>query len=126
VDVKTRSPKPERGRAQSDDRPLARSAADPAGRGARDQPQSVSAADLALMRRLNERHLEIPFADRRMLRGRRPAQGFTIRRLHVATLMKRMGIEALYRKANTSKAAPGHQVYSYLLPALAIARPNQD
>jgi putative transposase len=87
--------------------------------------QPVSAADLALMRRMDELHLEFPFAGSRMLRDLLVAEGFTVGRLHVATLMKRMGIEALYRKPNTSKPAPGHQVYPYLLRKLAITRPNQ-
>ena len=46
-------------------------------------------------------------------------------RLHVATLMKRMRIEAIYRRPNTSKPAPGHKVYPYLLRKLAVTRPNQ-
>jgi putative transposase len=89
------------------------------------QPQPVSAADLAVMRRMDELHLEFPFAGSRMLRDLLVAEGLTIGRLHVATLMKRMGIEALYRKPNTSKPAPGHQIYPYLLRKLAITRPNQ-
>ena len=71
------------------------------------QPQAVSAADLALMRRMDELHLDYPFAGSRMLRDLLLAEGFTLGRLHVSTLMKRMGIEALYRKPNTSKPAPG-------------------
>ncbi len=89
------------------------------------QPQPVSATDLALMRRMDELHLEYPFAGSRMLRDLLVAEGFTVGRLHVATLMKRMGIEALYRKPNTSKPAPGHQVYPYLLRKLPVTRPNQ-
>ena len=88
-------------------------------------PQPVSAADLAIMRRIDELHLEFPFAGSRMLRDLLVAEGFTVGRLHVATLMKRMGIEALYRKPNTSKPAPGHQIYPYLLRKLPITRPNQ-
>ena len=88
-------------------------------------PQAVSAADLALMRRMDKLHLEFPFAGSRMLRDLLVAEGFTVGRLHVATLMKRMGIEALYRKPNTSKPAPGHQIYPYLLRKLPITRPNQ-
>jgi putative transposase len=88
-------------------------------------PQPVSAADLALMRRMDELHLEFPFAGSRMLRDLLVAEGFTVGRLHVATLMKRMGIEALYRKPNTSKPAPGHQIYPYLLRKLPVTRPNQ-
>jgi len=89
------------------------------------QPQPVPAADLALMRRMDELHLEFPFAGSRMLRDLLVAEGFTVGRLHVSTLMKRMGIAALYRKPNTSKPAPGHQVYPYLLRKLPVTRPNQ-
>ena len=89
------------------------------------QPQPVSGADLAVMRRMDELHLAYPFAGSRMLRDLLLAEGFTLGRLHVSTLMKRMGIEALYRKPNTSKPAPGHQVYPYLLRKLPITRPNQ-
>jgi putative transposase len=88
-------------------------------------PRAVSAADLALMRRMDELHLKYPFAGSRMLRDLLVAEGFTVGRLHVATLMKRMGIEALYRKPNTSKPAPGHQIYPYLLRKLPVTRPNQ-
>src|SRR5919106_2034525 len=88
-------------------------------------PQPVSAADLAIMRRIDELHLEFPFAGSRMLRDLLAAEGFTVGRLHVATLMKRMGIEALYRKPNTSKPEPGHQIYPYMLRKLPITRPNQ-
>src|SRR3954451_2436440 len=74
-------------------------------------PRPVPAADLALMRRMDELHLAYPFAGSRMLRDLLVGEGFTVGRLHVATLMKRMGIEALYRKPNTSKPTPGHQIY---------------
>jgi putative transposase len=87
--------------------------------------QPVLAADLALMRRMDELHLEFPFAGSRMLRDLLAAEGFTVGRLHVSTLMKRMGIEAIYRKPNTSKPAPGHQIYPYLLRKLPITRQNQ-
>lgn len=90
-----------------------------------DQPQPVPAADLAVMLRMDELHLEFPFAGSRMLRDLLTAEGFTVGRLHVATLMKRMGIEALYRKPTTSKPAPGHRIYPYLLRKLPITRPNQ-
>jgi putative transposase len=89
------------------------------------QPRPVSAADLAIMRRMDELHLEFPFAGSRMLRDLLVTEGFMVGRLHVSTLMKRMGIEALYRKPNTSKPAPGHQVYPYLLRKLPITWPNQ-
>jgi putative transposase len=89
------------------------------------QPQPVSGADLAVMRRMDELHLDYPFAGSRMLRDLLIAEGFKVGRLHVATLMRRMGIEALYRKPNTSKPAPGHQIYPYLLRKLPVTKPNQ-
>jgi len=88
-------------------------------------PRPVSAADLAVMRRMDELHLELPFAGSRMLRDLLNAEGIVIGRRHVATLMKRMGIEAIYRKPNTSKPAPGHKIYPYLLRNLPVIRPNQ-
>ena len=88
-------------------------------------PRPVSAADLALMRRIDELHLEFPFAGSRMLRDLLAAEGSKIGRRHVATLMKRMGIEALYRRPRTTKPEPGHKIYPYLLRGLAITRPNQ-
>ena len=88
-------------------------------------PRPVPAADLAAMRRMDELHLEFPFAGSRMLRDLLNKEGVEIGRRHVATLMRRMGIEALYRKPNTSKPAPGHKVYPYLLRGLTIDRPNQ-
>jgi putative transposase len=89
------------------------------------QPQPVSAADLPVMRRMDELHLDFPFTGSRMLRDLLVAEGFTIGRCHVSTLMKRMGLEALYRKPNTSKPAPGHKIYPYLLRELPVTRPNQ-
>ena len=88
-------------------------------------PRSVSPADLAIMRRIDELHLEFPFAGSRMLRDLLRQEGIEIGRQHVATLMKKMAIEAIYRRPNTSKPAPGHKIYPYLLRKLAIVRPNQ-
>lgn len=88
-------------------------------------PQPTSDADLKLMRRMDELHLEYPFAGSRMLKGLLTGEGHEVGRCHVATLMKRMGIEALYRRPNTSKPAPGHKIYPYLLRNLAVTRPNQ-
>jgi putative transposase len=88
-------------------------------------PRATSVADLALMRRIDELHLDYPFAGSRMLQGLLIAEGHEVGRLHVATLMKRMGIEALYRKPNTSKPEPGHKIYPYLLRKLPVTRPNQ-
>uniref|UniRef100_A0A9E8A2W5 IS3 family transposase n=1 Tax=Bosea sp. NBC_00436 TaxID=2969620 RepID=A0A9E8A2W5_9HYPH len=88
-------------------------------------PRAVPAADLDLMRRIDALHLEYPFAGSRMLQGLLNAEGHVAGRLHVATLMKRMGIEALYRRPRTSKRAPGHAIFPYLLRKLPVTRPNQ-
>ena len=87
-------------------------------------PEPVSQADLALMRRIDELHLEHPFAGSRMLRDLLRLQGIEVGRRHVGTLMRRMGIQALYRKPNTSKRHPAHSVFPYLLRNLAIERAN--
>ena len=88
-------------------------------------PRAVPAADLAIMRRMDELHLDLPFAGSRMLRDLLKAEGVRIGRRHVATLMRRMGIEAIYRRPTTSKPAPGHKVYPYLLRDLPVTRPDQ-
>jgi len=88
------------------------------------QPRPVSDADLALMRCIDELHLEYPFAGARLLRDILNREGHKIGRKHVATLMRRMGIEAIYRKPNTSKRHPAHAVYPYLLRNMSITRSN--
>lgn len=88
------------------------------------QPRPVSDADLALMCRIDELHLEHPFAGARLLRDMLRRESHKVGRKHVATLMERMGIEALYRKPNTSKRHPVHAVYPYLLRNLNIIRSN--
>jgi putative transposase len=88
-------------------------------------PRPVPEADLAIMRQLDELHLEFPFAGSRMLRGLLAGKGCKIGRRHVKTLMQRMGIEALYRRPRTTKPEPGHRIHPYLLRGLAIERPNQ-
>jgi putative transposase len=88
-------------------------------------PRPVPEKDLVIMRQLDELHLDYPFAGSRMLRGLLAAKGMKIGRRHVRTLMRRMGIEALYRRPRTSKPQPGHKVYPYLLRGLDITRPNQ-
>ncbi len=88
-------------------------------------PRPVSSADLEIMRRLDRLHLEFPFAGSRMLRGLLALQGCKIGRRHVKTLMRRMGIEALYRRPRTTKPEPGHKIYPYLLRGIEIRRPNQ-
>ncbi len=89
------------------------------------QPRPVSAQDLALQRRIDELHLEYPFAGARMLRDMLFREGLSIGRRHIRTLMKRMGIEALYRRPNTSKPSPGHKIYPYFLRGVKVWRANQ-
>ena len=88
-------------------------------------PRPVSDADLALMRRIDELHLEHPFMGARMLRRQLAREGVYAGRRHIRTLMIRMGVEALAPQPGTSKAAPGHKIYPYLLRKLAITRSNQ-
>jgi putative transposase len=88
-------------------------------------PRPVPAADLELMRQIDRLHLEFPFAGARMLRRLLAANGRKAGRRHVKTLMRCMGIEALYRRPRTTKPEPGHKVYPYLLRGMEIVRPNQ-
>ena len=88
-------------------------------------PRQVSEADLRLMRRIDELHLEYPFAGSRMLRDMLNREGYWVGRKHVATLMRRMGIEALYRRPNTSKRHRKHPVYPFLLRGLTVNQANQ-
>jgi putative transposase len=87
-------------------------------------PKPVADEDLALMRRIDELHLNHPFAGSRMLRDLLRLAGLHVGRRHVRTLMDRMGIEAIYRRRNTSGKHPKHPVYPYLLRDLVIERPN--
>jgi putative transposase len=89
------------------------------------EPVAACAADLQLMRRLDELHLQWPFLGSRMLRDILRLEGIIVGRRHVATLMRKMGIEALYRRSNTSRRHPRHAIYPYLLRNLVIDRPNQ-
>ena len=89
------------------------------------QPAPLSETMLALMRRIDVMHLQYPFAGAWMLRDLLRQEGRPVGRRQVATLMRRMGIEALYRKPHLSQRHPAHQVYPYLLRALTISRPNQ-
>jgi len=89
------------------------------------QPRSANTADLELMHQLDKLHLEHPFMGSRMLRDQLNRAGYDVGRKHVGTLMKHMGIEALYSKPRTSKKHPGHKIYPYLLRGKSINRANQ-
>jgi putative transposase len=84
----------------------------------------VSPADVAIMRRIAELHMEYPFAGSRMLRDLLRQEDVKIGRQHVATLMTKIVIEAIYRRPNTLRPTPGHMIYPNLLRKLAIVRPN--
>jgi transposase InsO family protein len=89
------------------------------------EPQPVLEAELSIMRRIDALHLDYPFAGSRMLRDLLRGEGVVIGRERVRTLMRRMCIEALYRRANTSRPSPGHKIYPYLLHGLAVERADQ-
>jgi putative transposase len=89
------------------------------------EPRPVPAAELAIMRRIDELHLDYPFAGSRMLHALLRGEGIAIGRERVTAMMRRMGLEALYRRPNTSKPADEHKIYPYLLRGLAVERPNQ-
>jgi putative transposase len=89
------------------------------------RPRPISERDLGLMRRLDELHLEAPFYGARKLTAQLQREGHAVGRRHVRTLMRRMGIEAIYRKPRTSIPARGVQIYPYLLAHLTIEQPNQ-
>ena len=88
-------------------------------------PTPVSDADLALMRRIDELHLEHPFMGARMLRRQLRHTGVKVGRRHIASLMKKMDIEALAPQPGTSQRAPGDKIYPYLLRKVSIVRSNQ-
>jgi putative transposase len=89
------------------------------------QPQPVSKTELKLMRRIDELHLEFPFAGARMLARLLRREGNKVGRRHVGTLMKRMGVEALYCRPNTSRRDKQHKIWPYLLRGMTINRANQ-
>jgi putative transposase len=89
------------------------------------KPRPVCPRDLQLMRRIDELHLEHPYYGARRLAQQLRREGTQIGRLHVSTLMRRMGIRTLYRRPRTSLPARGGSIYPYLLDGLAIERPNQ-
>jgi putative transposase len=88
-------------------------------------PRAISEAELTLMRRIDELHLEHPFMGARMLRRQLAREDVRVGRRHIATLMRRMGIQALAPQPGTSQREPGHKIYPYLLRQLVIHRSNQ-
>jgi putative transposase len=88
-------------------------------------PRPVAATTVAVMRQIDALHLQHPFAGSRMLRDLLRLAGVHVGRKHVATLMRRMGIDALYQRPRTTQPHPGHVVFPYLLRGRAITMPNQ-
>jgi putative transposase len=89
------------------------------------RPKSATAADdLALMRRIDELHLKLPFYGSRRMMFELNKDGPKVNRKHVQRLMRLMGIVALVPRPGTSKPAPGHKIYPYLLRGVAITEPN--
>src|SRR5271166_962319 len=88
------------------------------------EPRPVPPAELAIMRRIDELHLDYPFAGSRMLRDLLRGESIVVGREMVQTMMRCMCIEAIYRRPNTSKPGPGHKIYPYLLRGLTVDRPN--
>jgi putative transposase len=88
-------------------------------------PLAVNAYDVELIGLIDELHLKYPFMGSRSIRDQLQVMGHEVGRLHVNTLMKKMGISALYKKPKLSKSQPGHKVYPYLLRNLEINRANQ-
>ena len=88
-------------------------------------PRPISQGELALMRRIDELHLDYPFMGARQLCRQLARERVHVGRRHIGTLMRRMGIEALAPQPGTSQRAPGHKIYPYLLRALVIERANQ-
>jgi len=88
-------------------------------------PRPMPATDLTLMRRLDALHLELPFAGSRMLADLLSTDDVVVGRTHVRTLMRRMGIAAIYRRPRTSQRHRAHPAFPYLLRTLKVDRPNQ-
>jgi putative transposase len=89
------------------------------------KPVPLADSELALMRRIDEIHLKLPFYGNRKIRDQLQREGHKVNRKKVRRLMRLMGISALYPKPRTSKPGKGHKIYPYLLKNLSVERPNQ-
>jgi len=89
------------------------------------QPVRISEEDLALMELIDHQYLATPFYGTRKIAVWLKSQNYSINRKRVRRLMRIMGLKAIYRRPSTSKPAPGHKIYSYLLGGMKITRPNQ-
>ena len=89
------------------------------------RPTPMPQGDLDLMRQIDEIYLQWPFYGTRRVRDELGRRGVVVNRKRVRRLMQQMGLQAVYPRRMTSKPAPGHRIYPYLLRGLAIDRPNQ-
>jgi putative transposase len=89
------------------------------------QPVGISQEDLTLMEMIDRQYLVTPFYGARKIAAWLKSQGHRVNRKRVRRLMRVMGIKAIYRRPKTSKPAPGHKIYPYLLRGMKITRPNQ-
>ena len=89
------------------------------------RPVSTRAEDLELMARMDRQYLKTPFYGSRRIKAWLLAEGYLVSRSKVRRLMRLMGLEAIYRRPNTSKPAPGHRVYPYLLKGVDVNRVDQ-
>jgi len=90
------------------------------------QPKGISEEDLNLMKLIDRQYLATPFYGARKIAAWLKSQGYLVNRKRVRRLMRMMGIKAIYRRPRTSKPAPGHKIYPYLLGGLRITRSNQE
>ena len=89
------------------------------------RPVSTRAEDLELMAQMDRQYLKTPFYGSRRMKAWLLAEGYLVSRSKVRRLMRLMGLEAIYRRPNTSKPAPGHRVYPYLLKGVDVNRVDQ-
>jgi len=89
------------------------------------QPKGISEEDLTLMKLIDRQYLAMPFYGARKITACLKSQGQRVNRKRIRRLMRVMGLKAIYRRPRTSKPAPGHKIYPYLLSGLKVTRPNQ-
>ncbi len=89
------------------------------------QPAGIAEEDLTLMKLIDRQYLATPFYGARKIAAWLKSQGQRVNRKRVRRLMQLMGLKAIYRRPRTSKPAPGHKIYPYLLSGMKITRPNQ-
>ena len=89
------------------------------------QPIGISEEDLTLMKLIDGQYLSTPFYGARRMAVWLKKQGYRVNRKRIQRLMRIMGLKAIYRRPRTSKPAPGHKIYPYLLSDIEVTRPNQ-